>query len=68
MFTLGNIELAIIIIAIIGVVLVLRNQSLTNISKALWVFAILMFNFIALFCFLVWQHYEKKNKKVIEKN
>jgi len=49
------IEISVLVIAIIGIVLVLRDKKLSQISKVLWIFFIVIFNFIAVIFFLIWR-------------
>ncbi len=44
-----------VISPIIGCILVLKEKHLNATVKVLWLFAVLIFNFIGLICFLVWQ-------------
>ena len=55
------IEISVVLIAIIGIFLVLRDKRLKNIKKILWLFFVLIFNFIAVICFIVWKKFDKKH-------
>ena len=56
------IEISVVIIAILGIILVLKDKKLSPLAKILWLFFVLIFNFIAVICFLVWK---KMNKNEI---
>ena len=55
------IEISVVLIAIIGIFLVLRDKRLSPIAKILWLFFVLIFNFIAVICFIVWKKFDKKH-------
>jgi len=57
--TLAIIEILIVLIAVIGIVLVVKEKKLSDLSKVLWTLFILVFNFIALACFLAWKYIKK---------
>jgi ABC-type sugar transport system permease subunit len=59
MTTLTIIEIFIVLVAVIGIALVVKEKELSNLSKVLWTLFILVFNFIALACFLVWKYANK---------
>ena len=54
------IEISVVIIAILGIILVFKDKKLSPLAKILWLFFVLLFNFIAVICFLAWRKIDKK--------
>jgi len=54
------IEISVVLFAITGIFLVLRDKRLSPIAKILWLFFVLTFNFIAVACFILWKKLDKK--------
>lgn len=54
------IEILVVIFAILGIILVLKNKKLSPLAKILWLFFVLIFNFIAVICFIAWNKIDKK--------
>ena len=60
---LAFIEILIVISAITGIILVLKEKRLPPVAKILWLFFVLAFNFIAVFIFIAWKMFEKKHRR-----
>ncbi|MBN2779344.1 MAG: PLDc N-terminal domain-containing protein [Bacteroidales bacterium] len=54
------IEISVVIIAILGIILVLKDKKLSPLAKILWLIFVLLFNFIAVICYLIWKKMDKK--------
>lgn len=52
-------EIMIVLIAIIGIVLVLKDKQLSTGAKALWIVAMLLFGILAIFCYIFWRKQAK---------
>lgn len=52
-------EIVIVSIAIIGIVLVVRDKQLSTGAKALWIVAMLLFGILAILCFIFWKRRAK---------
>jgi len=50
--TMAFIEILVLISAVTGIILVLKDKKLNGLSKVLWIFLVLTFNFIGVACFL----------------
>ncbi len=50
---------------IVGLVLILKEKRISTLSKILWILFLLLFNFIALICFLIWiQSKSQRNSSI----
>ena len=54
------IEITVLIVAIVGIVMILKDNNLLVLAKVVWLIFLLTFNFVALGCFLFWRYYERK--------
>lgn len=54
------VEILIVLIAIIGIFMVVREKNLSILYKILWIFFLFLFNFIALICFFIWKNNKEK--------
>ena len=54
------IEILVVGFAVAGIVMVLKEKRLSAVAKILWLFFVMMFNFIAVLSFLLWKKLDKK--------
>lgn len=52
-------EIVIVLIAITGIVLVVRDKQLSTGAKALWIVAMLLFGILAILCYIIWKRRAK---------
>lgn len=54
------IEILVVGFAVVGIVMVIKEKRLSAVAKILWLFFVMMFNFIAVLCFILWKKWDKK--------
>lgn len=52
-------EIVIVLIAITGIVLVVRDKQLSTGAKAVWIVAMLLFGILAILCYIIWKRRAK---------
>jgi hypothetical protein len=56
-------EISILLIALIGIFVIIKDKTISNSAKVIWIFSILIFNIIALIVFLFWKKITPKTEK-----
>ena len=59
------IEISVVIIAILGIILVLKDKKLSPLAKVMWLIFVVAFNFIAVISFLVWKKMDKREESCL---
>lgn len=49
------IEILLVAILIVGIIVILKDRTLDSTQRALWVLAVIFFNFIGLLAFFIWK-------------